>query len=92
MEKYTSATGAVVARIRVPTLSVSTGTVVYMYYGNISATISLENEHGVWDSNFVLVYEMDDTIAGVSNEVDDDTANHNRGRGYKDTAGGTYPT
>jgi hypothetical protein len=47
VEKYTSSTGAVVARIRVPTLSVSTGTVVYMYYGNSSTTTSQENEHGV---------------------------------------------
>ena len=42
IEIYTSATGRLTAWVKVPTLSTSADTVIYMYYGNASANGSVK--------------------------------------------------
>ena len=49
IESYNSSTGALVAWVKVPTLSTSADTVLYMYYGNSGAT-NQQDATGVWDS------------------------------------------
>ena len=49
LEKYDPATGQVVAWIRIPTLSHTTDTVLYVFYGNSNITSTQQNPAGVWD-------------------------------------------
>jgi RHS repeat-associated protein len=58
VEQYNPATGQLVAWMRIPTLSHSSDTVVYVFYGNPAITISQANPAGVWDSNYQAVYHL----------------------------------
>ncbi len=60
IERYTSATGALFAWVRVPSLSSTEDTLLYMYYGN-SEAVNQENAEAVWDSDFVMVQHLDET-------------------------------
>ncbi|MDD1664355.1 MAG: DUF2341 domain-containing protein [Methanomicrobiales archaeon] len=81
IENFTASTGSLVAWVGVPSLSSSTDTVLYMYYGNSTAT-SQQDPAGVWDANFMAVWHYD------SNFVDS-TSNPNDGTdvGTSDAAG-----
>lgn len=57
IENYTSGTGELEAWIKVPTLSSTTDTVLYIYYGNPAAT-NQQNATAVWDSNYLAVYHL----------------------------------
>ena len=58
VEQYNPVTGQLVAWIRVPTLSHSSDTVIYVFYGNPAITASQANPAGVWDSNYQAVYHL----------------------------------
>ncbi|MGD0470655.1 MAG: DUF2341 domain-containing protein [Terriglobales bacterium] len=58
IEQYNPATGQVVAWIRIPTLSHTSDTIIYVFYGNPSITVSQANPSGVWDSNYQAVYHL----------------------------------
>ena len=58
VEQYNPVTGQVVAWIRIPTLSHSSDTIVYVFYGNPSIASSQANPSGVWDSNYQAVYHL----------------------------------
>jgi hypothetical protein len=55
MEEYTSATGQVVAWVQVPTVSHTTDTVIYLFYGNSSVTTSQQNPTAAWKNHYVGV-------------------------------------
>lgn len=74
IEQYNPATGQVVAWIRIPTLSHTSDTVLYVFYGNSSLTASQQNPLGVWDNNFQAVYHLSNSGSGSSS---DSTANGN---------------
>ncbi len=59
IEDFDSATGTLVAWVRAPTLSSSSDDVIYMYYGNASAS-DQSNATGVWDSNYAMVLHLHD--------------------------------
>ncbi len=59
IEKYDPATGELVAWVRVPVLSSSADTVIYMYYGNADAG-DQSNRGGVWSNGFLDVYHLPD--------------------------------
>jgi len=75
IEKYTSATGELWAWVKIPTLSVSADTPLYLYYGN-SAVSSQQDATNVWDSNFKGVWHLGDT--GPTTAADS-TSNDNNG-------------
>jgi len=60
IENYTSATGVLVAWVNVTSLSSSTDTNIYMYYGNITCS-SQQNPTGTWDSDYVLVLHFNES-------------------------------
>lgn len=60
IEKYASTTGEVVAWVKIPFLSSTTTTSIYMYYGNASASNN-QNPTGVWDSNYKGVWHLKET-------------------------------
>jgi hypothetical protein len=66
IERYASGTGELQAWVKVPSLSSSSDTVLYMYYGNGSAT-SQQNAANVWDANFQDVYHLGNgtTLSGA---------------------------
>jgi len=79
LEEYNPATGQVIAWVRVPTLSHTTDTVLYMFYGNANITASQQNPSGVWDSNYEGVWHLPNRTALSTS---DSTANGNNGTNY----------
>ena len=78
IERYDAPTGALVAWVRVPSLSSTEDTILYMYYGNSEAG-NQENPEGVWDSDYVLVQHLDETDGTHfdSTAYDNDGTPHN---------------
>jgi len=64
IEKYTAVTGAFITWINVTSLSSSSDTQIYMYYGN-SECSSQQNPHGVWDSNYLGVWHLNETSGTI---------------------------
>jgi len=65
IEGYVSGTGAISAWVKIPVLSTSADTVVYMYYGNSSAA-DQQNKTGVWDSNYKGVWHLKESTASIA--------------------------
>jgi len=63
IEKYASTTGEFVSWVRAPFLSATSDTIVYLYYGNAGAS-DQQNVTGVWDTDFIGVWHLDE---GISN-------------------------
>lgn len=73
IEKFTAGTGSLQAWIKIPTLSATTDTVIYMYYGN-SAVSNQQDVSNVWDSNYIFVHHL--ASLNESNQHDDSTINN----------------
>ena len=86
-ELYTSSTGAMVAWVKVPVLSHTTDTVLYMYYGNRSAS-DQQNKTNVWDANYQGVWHLNQTPSSTKPDMLDSTAGANNGT----SQGSTFPT
>ncbi len=71
----TSATKNLTAWVKVPSLSSSTDTVLYLYYGNSSAS-SQQNTTGVWSNGYAGVWHLPN---GTSLTANDSTSNANNG-------------
>ncbi len=74
IERYDDATGNLIAWVRIPSLSSTENTIVYLYYGNPAAA-NQENPAAVWDTGYVMVQHLEET-AGNHN---DSTSNGNNG-------------
>lgn len=70
-EYYASSTGQLVAWVQIPSLSPLADTVLYLYYGNASAS-EQQNASGTWDSNYKGVWHFPN---GSSLTVNDSTSN-----------------
>jgi len=80
IEKFDHITGELEAWVRIPTLSSSVDTIIYMYYGNTLCNTSRQNPTGVWDSNHKMVQHLEETdIDGGSGDIKDSTSNGNNG-------------
>ncbi len=92
VERYTANTGELVAWVRVPTLSYSSNTTLYLYYGNSGISTSQENKTGVWDDNYKGVWHLKETgLNGTTGEVKDSTSQNN-GVGQPSSPSYTGPT
>jgi len=58
IESYDPTTGAITAWVRVPTLSSSLDTVIFLWYGNIDISASQENRAGVWKNGYAGVWHL----------------------------------
>jgi hypothetical protein len=74
IESYTSSNGHLIAWVKILNLSSTSDTILYMYYGNPTAT-NQQNPAGVWDSNFLMVQHLNGTLGTQY----DSTSNHNNG-------------
>ena len=77
IERYDSSTGEVIAWVKIPTLSASATTDIYIYYKGVEEIDS----SSVWDSNYRLVYHLNQTSTGTQNEFYDVSDNGNDGTG-----------
>ncbi|MGD0022992.1 MAG: DUF2341 domain-containing protein, partial [Smithellaceae bacterium] len=77
-EKYTNVTGELVAWVKVPTLSSTADTVLYLYYGNAAAT-DQQNVSNVWDSNYRGVWHLKENPRGTAPQIKDSTGGANNG-------------
>ena len=68
IEKFTQSSGELVAWVRIPTLSYTANTIIYMYYGN-SSVPSQQNKTGVWDANYVGVWHLSETSGNHLNST-----------------------
>jgi concanavalin A-like lectin/glucanase superfamily protein/uncharacterized protein DUF2341 len=66
IEQYDKNTGELIAWVKIPNLSSTTNTKLYMYYGNPNCD-SQQSPEKVWDSNYIAVYHMDDITDGTGN-------------------------
>jgi hypothetical protein len=71
IERYNGSSGELTSWIRIPYLSSSSDTIIYMYYGNSGQTSPTENPMGVWDENYKGVWHLhDDLLDSTSNDQD----------------------
>src|SRR5438093_5961077 len=81
IESYDPVNGTLVAWVRIPALKAAgyttpapLDTLIYIYYGSTTNTLSTENPTGVWDANFKGVWHLKEAT-GAANF--DSTANGN---------------
>src|SRR5262249_33478495 len=72
IENYTAATGAVSMWVKVPSITSSADTTIYLCYRNSAITTSQEDITNVWDSNYLGVYHLPN---GASLTANDSTSN-----------------
>ena len=58
IDTYSPTTGSVNFWVRIPTLSHTVDTVIYLFYGNPNVTTSQQNVSGVWRNNYLSVYHL----------------------------------
>ncbi|MFE3845958.1 DUF2341 domain-containing protein, partial [Thermoplasmatota archaeon] len=59
IERFNSTSGELIAWVKIPILSNTTNTIIYMYYGSSSS--GQENSAGTWSNNYALVHHLDET-------------------------------
>lgn len=77
LEKFDGTTGQLVAWVKVPSLSSSTNTVLYLYYGNAGAT-NQQSATAVWDANYKGVWHLKEGTSGTDS-IKDSTSNAHSG-------------
>ncbi|MGA2434601.1 MAG: DUF2341 domain-containing protein [Bryobacteraceae bacterium] len=76
IESYDPKSGQVIMWVRIPTLSATSDTIIYMLYGTSAITTSQENKTGVWASSYAGVWHLDSYGQFSQN---DSTINGNNG-------------
>ncbi|HEX3253496.1 MAG TPA: DUF2341 domain-containing protein, partial [Pyrinomonadaceae bacterium] len=76
VETYTSTTGAVNYWVKVPLLSHTVDTTIYLCYGNSTITTDQSNKTAVWDANYKGVWHLSN---GTTLNASDSTMNGNNG-------------
>jgi len=76
IEEYNSATGELVAWVKVPSLSSTEDTILYMYYGNPNCG-SQQNITETWNSNYIMVQHLSESAGTIydSTSYDNDGTN-----------------
>jgi RHS repeat-associated protein len=77
IESYDPVSGTVSFWVRIPILSHTTDTVIYMWYGQSGIIASQANPPGVWDTNHKAVMHFANTTGFYSGILADSTSNHN---------------
>ena len=79
IDSYDAVTGAAAFWVRIPLLSHTTDTTIYMWYGNSAVQLSQENKPGVWQNGYAGVWHFGSS-QGLS--ASDSTANENNAVNY----------
>jgi len=86
-ETYNSGSGTIKYWVRLPTVSHTTDTVFYIFYGNSGVSTDQSSKSAVWDSNYIGVWHMEDNAASAV--VKDSTSNGNNGTASAQTSSKT---
>jgi len=92
MEKYSSTTGEYISWVRIPALSSTLDTEIYLYFGN-STIFSDQSVNTTWNSNYLAVWHFNNGITDASSNgrvlVDNGTAASSTGKiaGAREFAG-----
>jgi hypothetical protein len=65
IENYTSSSGELVAWVKVPRISSSSDTTIYMYYNKSDQSSATENKAAVWSNCYVGVWHLNETGTGT---------------------------
>lgn len=76
-ERFAPGTGELVAWVAIPSLSSTTDTTVFLYYGDPAAA-DTEQRTGVWDTSFAAVWHLAEELGGPG-AIRDSTFNANTG-------------
>jgi hypothetical protein len=76
IEAFNGATGELVAWVRIPALSNTANTTIYLYYGNPGAS-NQQNRSGVWDAHHRGVWHLGNGYSTAAGFYLDSTANAN---------------
>jgi RHS repeat-associated protein len=68
-ESYNASTGALIYWINIPTVSHSTDTVIYMWYGNPNVTTSQATPSTVWNSAYDAVYHFSGSTLNLNDST-----------------------
>ena len=79
VESYDGTAGTLVAWVKVPTLSYTADTTIYIYYGNSGISSDQSNPTGVWDANFKGVWHLKENPAGTAPQMKNSKTNANHG-------------
>lgn len=90
IQSFDGSTGKIITWVNVPSLNSSKDTNIWMYYGNPNAN-NQENAPGVWDSNYVSVWHLDESPNDEISGHFDSTSNNNHGipKNFQDGGGGS---
>jgi len=75
-ESYNPSNGTIGYWVQIPTVSHTSDTVFYMFYGNGAVTTDQSNKQGVWDSHYLGVWHLPD---GTTLTAKDSTSNGKNG-------------
>lgn len=78
LEYYDPVAGSVTAWVRIPALSTSTNTGLYMYYGN-ATVLSSTSVQTVWDNNYAGIWHLSEDPGGTAPQMTDGTINGRHG-------------
>ena len=79
IEKFDHSTGQLVAWVKIPTLSYTANTVLYMYYGNSDASNQWATDGSAWDSSYKGIWHLNNDPSGSAPQLKDSTSNANDG-------------
>ena len=77
IERFNSSTGEIIAWVNIPTLLAASTTDIYIYYNGLTQS----TPSNMWDSNYKLVYHLNQTSTGTLNEFVDASGTGNDGTG-----------
>ncbi len=81
IETWDASTGALVAWVKVPDLSVTVNTILFVHYGSTDIFTRQEIPEGVWSSNYAGVWHLDESGSGNFAEYQDSSPQRNHGIG-----------
>ncbi len=81
IETYNPATGQLIAWVRIPSLSATVNTAIYLYVGNPSAS-NQQNAAGVWETNYKGVWHLKENPSFAGAVIMDSTSNAYHGTSY----------
>ncbi len=81
LESYNPVTGELTAWVRIPSLSSTSNTRIYTYYGNNTVAASTST-NAVWDNTYSAVWHLNDNPAGTAPQVAYVTSHGRHGTTY----------
>lgn len=78
LDYYDPVTGELVVWVRIPVVSTTSNTSVFMYYGN-SSVLSSSSSTGTWNAGYNAVWHLTENPAGAAPQMQDGTAGGHHG-------------